>query len=117
MRLGHRSHHAIQPVAPGVVAFSAHESDWAIVTISGVTPFVSVCRSGPSAMPSNALQQRFVRAFKRVEDWEQAQPVSSLERLAAMLNAENIGASAVLTAGKIHTGDKGPQATNSPQNT
>lgn len=50
----------------------------------------------------DALQQRYVRAFDRLEDWEQAQLVSSLERVAAMLNAESLDASPVLTTGEIN---------------
>ncbi|MDF0599259.1 MarR family transcriptional regulator [Psychromarinibacter sp. C21-152] len=49
----------------------------------------------------DALQQRFVRAFEGMRDWEQAQLVSSLERVAAMLDAERIDASPVLTIGEI----------------
>ena len=55
----------------------------------------------------DALQQRFVSAFERMHDWEQAQLVSSLERIAAMLDAEDIDASPVLTTGDIHVGTKG----------
>jgi DNA-binding MarR family transcriptional regulator len=46
------------------------------------------------------LQQRFVRKFSAMEDWEQAMLVASLERVAAMLDAEDIDAAPVL-----HTGD------------
>jgi DNA-binding MarR family transcriptional regulator len=53
----------------------------------------------------DALQQRFVRAFEQMQDWEQAQLVSSLERVAAMLDAEDIDASPVLTTGEIHAGE------------
>lgn len=49
----------------------------------------------------DALQQRFVRAFERMADWEQAQLVSSLERVAAMLDADDIDAAPVLTTGEI----------------
>ena len=38
----------------------------------------------------DALQQRYVRAFEGLADWEQAQLVSSLERVAGMLDAEQI---------------------------
>ena len=62
----------------------------------------------------DALQQRFVRAFERMEDWEQAQLVSSLERVAAMLDAEDIDASPVLATGEIHAGEKGAQETSGP---
>lgn len=46
----------------------------------------------------DALQQRFVRAFDQMQDWEQAQLVASLERVATMLDAHEIDASPVLTA-------------------
>src|SRR6056297_1280142 len=47
------------------------------------------------------LQQRFVRKFAAMEDWEQAMLVSSLERVAAMLDAEDLDASPVLDSGDI----------------
>jgi len=50
------------------------------------------------------LQQRFVRKFEAMEDWEQAMLVASLERVAAMLDAEEIDASPVLDTGDIHNG-------------
>ncbi|MDT0684455.1 MarR family transcriptional regulator [Roseicyclus sp. F158] len=49
----------------------------------------------------DALQQRYVNAFKALEDWEQAQIIASLERVAAMLDAQEIDASPILTAGDI----------------
>lgn len=47
------------------------------------------------------LQQRFVRKFAAMEDWEQAMLVASLERVAAMLDAEDMDASPVLDTGEI----------------
>lgn len=58
----------------------------------------------------DALQQRFVRAFEAMQDWEQAQLVASLERIAAMLDAEDIDASPVLTTGEIHAPRRGGPA-------
>jgi len=52
----------------------------------------------------DALQQRYVYAFVKLADWEQAQLVSSLERVADMLDAKSIDASPVLTTGDIQTG-------------
>ena len=49
----------------------------------------------------DALQQRYVCAFAELADWEQAQLVSSLERVADMLGAQDIDASPVLTTGDI----------------
>lgn len=47
------------------------------------------------------LQQRFVRKFAAMEDWEQAMLVAGLERVAAMLDAEDMDASPVLDTGEI----------------
>lgn len=47
------------------------------------------------------LQQRFVRKFAAMEDWEQAMLVAGLERVAAMLDAEGLDASPVLATGEI----------------
>lgn len=65
---------------------------------------VAITAQGRAAVRDapDALQQRFVRAFDRMQDWEQAQLVASLERVAAMLDAEDLDASPVLTAGDIH---------------
>lgn len=58
----------------------------------------------------DALQQRYVRKFEALEDWEQAQIIATLERIAAMLDAEDIDASPVLTMGDIKPGDKRPDS-------
>ncbi len=47
------------------------------------------------------LQSRFERAFAGLEDWEQALIVATLERVAVMLDAENIEAAAVLDVGAL----------------
>ncbi|SFG90794.1 MarR family winged helix-turn-helix transcriptional regulator [Sulfitobacter dubius] len=54
----------------------------------------------------DALQQRYVRAFADLADWEQAQLVSSLERVAAMLNVDNLDAAPVLATGELRTTKK-----------
>ncbi len=51
----------------------------------------------------DALQQRYVRKFEALEDWEQAQLVASLERVATMLDAEAIDASPVLDVGDLRS--------------
>ncbi|MCA0869389.1 MarR family transcriptional regulator [Seohaeicola saemankumensis] len=55
----------------------------------------------------DALQQRYVRAFSELADWEQAQLVASLERVAEMMNASEVDAAPVLTTGEIRGGRKG----------
>lgn len=51
----------------------------------------------------DALQQRFVKSFNALQDWEQAQLIASLERVASMLDARDIDASPVLTIGDIRS--------------
>jgi len=48
------------------------------------------------------LQQRFVQRFDDLEDWEQAMLVAALERVAAMLDAEDLPAGAVLATGELN---------------
>ncbi len=50
----------------------------------------------------DALQQKFVRQFEALENWEQAMLVAALERVSAMLDAERIDAAPVLTTGDLH---------------
>ncbi|GGL93732.1 MarR family winged helix-turn-helix transcriptional regulator [Pseudooceanicola nanhaiensis] len=47
------------------------------------------------------LQQRYVKNFEALEDWEQAMIVASLERVAAMLDADGLDASPVLDLGEF----------------
>ncbi|MBS0126604.1 MarR family winged helix-turn-helix transcriptional regulator [Thetidibacter halocola] len=49
----------------------------------------------------DALQQRFVQRFEALPDWEQAMLVAALERVATMLDAEDIDAAPVLSVGEI----------------
>ena len=54
----------------------------------------------------DALQQRFVGSFERMQDWEQAQLVSSLERVASMLNVDSLDAAPVLATGELRMSKK-----------
>ncbi len=51
------------------------------------------------------LQQQYVQRFKALEDWEQAMLVAALERVATMLDAEDLQAGAILTTGELNTPD------------
>ncbi|AWZ19717.1 Transcriptional regulator, MarR family protein [Roseovarius sp. EC-HK134] len=51
----------------------------------------------------DALQQRYVRKFEALADWEQAQLVASLERVATLLDAEDIDAAPVLDTSDFRT--------------
>ncbi|WP_417721431.1 MarR family winged helix-turn-helix transcriptional regulator [Salipiger sp.] len=54
----------------------------------------------------DALQQRYVKQFESLSDWEQAMLVASLERVANMLNAESLDASPVLSIGDLKSSEK-----------
>lgn len=47
------------------------------------------------------LQSRFEAAFNRLENWEQANIISTLERIATMLNAGDVEAAPVLDVGDL----------------
>ncbi|WP_259971962.1 MarR family winged helix-turn-helix transcriptional regulator [Leisingera caerulea] len=66
---------------------------------------ISVTAKGRRAITEapDPLQQRFVRKFEAMEDWEQAGLIAALERVAAMLDAEDIDAAPVLDTGESLT--------------
>ncbi|WP_439524227.1 MarR family winged helix-turn-helix transcriptional regulator [Marivita sp.] len=69
---------------------------------------VTVTKDGRERLEDapDALQQRYVRAFMKMADWEQAQLVATLERVADMLDARGLDASPVLTTGEIRAGKR-----------
>jgi DNA-binding MarR family transcriptional regulator len=48
------------------------------------------------------LQENFTREFSQLKDWEQSQIIASLQRVASMMNAEEIDASPILIGSDIH---------------
>ncbi len=51
------------------------------------------------------LQEHFVRQFRDLRDWEQSMIISSLQRVARMMDAEHIDASPVLDVGDLDRKD------------
>jgi DNA-binding MarR family transcriptional regulator len=49
----------------------------------------------------DALQDRFASRFEAIADWEQAQLIASLERVASLLGAEAIDASPIIELGPL----------------
>lgn len=47
------------------------------------------------------LQEHFIERFNSLEEWEQSQMVATMQRIASMMNAQNIDASPVLEVGSI----------------
>lgn len=53
------------------------------------------------------LQQYFAQQFQALDDWEQTMIISALQRIAHMMNAQNLDASPVLDVGAL---DRDPPA-------
>jgi len=47
------------------------------------------------------LQERFALRFNNLQDWEQTQLLASLQRIAALMDAEEIDAAPVLSSGSV----------------
>lgn len=110
----------MQPITVGALAKSIHLSQ---ATITGILSrlearnLVSRSRRGTDkrtvvvelteegqAMLKNApslLQDRFRRELLRLQEWEQTQMLSTLQRIASMMDAEDLDASPVLSAGEV----------------
>ena len=60
--------------------------------------FVEILPGGANVLQTMPplLQENFVRKLQKLEKWEQAQILSSLERVASLMNAEEIDASPIL---------------------
>ena len=63
------------------------------------------------AQAPEPLQETFVRRFSALQDWEQSQIISAVERIASMMDADDIDASPLLDVGAIDRGQ--PLATPS----
>lgn len=83
-------------VARGMVERVASEHDRRQINVVMTALGQSTLERAP-----DTLQQRYVRSFEELADWEQAQLVSSLERIASMLDAERLDASTVLMTGEL----------------
>lgn len=53
-----------------------------------------------------ALQDHFVKRFRDLPDWEQSMILSSLQRIAQMMDAQHIDASPILDVGDLDRNDR-----------
>ncbi|BDM65258.1 MarR family transcriptional regulator [Shewanella sp. NFH-SH190041] len=58
-----------------------------------------------------ALQEHFITRYQNLEQWEQSQLLSAVERIAYMMDAEELDAAPVLVVGQIHSQDAPEPAT------
>ena len=61
------------------------------------------------------LQEEFVKRFNNLQDWEQTQLISSLQRIASMMGAEDLDASPVLSSGSIRAPAEAVEEVLAPQ--
>lgn len=61
------------------------------------------------------LQERFAQRFNSLQDWEQSQLLSSLQRIAGMMDAEDIDAAPVLFSGSVRASAKAVEEVLEPE--
>jgi DNA-binding MarR family transcriptional regulator len=71
---------------------------------------VSITASGRQVLADapSLLQDKFRQELASLEDWEQSMILSTLQRIATMMDAEAISAAPVLVTGPVSTADASP---------
>ncbi|WP_349360241.1 MarR family transcriptional regulator [Stappia sp.] len=82
--------------ARGLVTRTRGKTDRRIVWVAATEAGHETLRTAP-----DPLQEVFASQFEKLEDWEQAMIVASLERVGAMLNAGTLDASPLLDVGAV----------------
>ncbi len=80
----------------GCVTRIRHESDKRKVRLELSEKSVEILNTNP-----NMLQEDFVKRFDTLNEWEKLQLISSLQRVASMMRADNIKSPPVLTSGPL----------------
>lgn len=64
---------------------------------------LSLSEAGLSLLSSSPqpLQEHFIKRYQNLEEWEQSQLLSAVERIASMMDATELDAAPVLLVGKI----------------
>lgn len=60
-----------------------------------------MCGDDILAQAPKPLQEYFIQRFDGMEDWEQSQMVSTMQRIAKMMDAEALDAAPMLEVGTI----------------
>lgn len=68
---------------------------------------LSLSEAGQQVLSSSPkpLQEHFIKRYKNLEDWEQSQLLSAVERIASMMDATDLDAAPVLLVGTIQETD------------
>ena len=78
----------------GLVCRERSGQDRRSITVSVTDEGLSILEKAPSP-----LQERFRREFQKLEEWEQSQVLSTLQRVASLMQAEELDAAPVLVSG------------------
>lgn len=64
---------------------------------------ISLTKEGYAALENapDPMQRRFAERFEQLESWEQGMLLASVERISALLDAEDIDAAPILTTGSM----------------
>lgn len=62
------------------------------------------------------LQEQFAERFAKLEDWEQSQLLYAVQRLASLMDAEQLDASPVLTLGSVLASAQAVENVQTPEN-
>ncbi|MBN1341229.1 MAG: winged helix-turn-helix transcriptional regulator [Phycisphaerae bacterium] len=89
----------------GLVERSRSDSDRRRVVVTLTVTAQAILDQTPSL-----LQDNFVRAFGKLENWEQTQILSSLQRVVAMMEAKHLEAMPILATGPITASPERTQA-------
>ena len=95
----------------GVIERERSGSDRRSVVIKLTNQGEQIIEDAPSL-----LQDRFRRELLTLQEWEQTQMLSTLQRIASMMDAEDIDASPVLAVGEVSSSvaHPKPETSNSP---
>lgn len=80
----------------GLVHRARSKVDRRCVNIEATEKSIQLLRNSPPL-----LQEQFAEKFNSLEEWEQTQIVSTLQRVAAMMDADDLPVSPVLTPGPV----------------
>ncbi|SCY06593.1 MarR family winged helix-turn-helix transcriptional regulator [Desulfoluna spongiiphila] len=84
----------------GVLKRKKGETDKRRVLVAATEKALDIIRNKPSL-----LHEQFVTRFNKLESWEQTLLLSSLQRIASMMNAENLEVAPILFSGPINTSE------------
>lgn len=93
----------------GLVLRSPHPRDRRSFEISVTPSGARMLAAAPSL-----LQDRFLRELASIEDWERSMMLSTLQRIAAMMDADTISAAPVLMTGPVAGAPASPDADPAP---